>query len=203
MTMPKRSRIRRILKWAGVGISLVLLAAYSLSIGSVLESAFMPLDNTSCFIRLTRGTLQYNSFVLPGYSPSPSPTLNDLMLSAFLRNVYLPPRPFTWHGIRRSPIWIPKVSLKRFRLSGTPGRDLSIILPLWLPLLVAAVPTLFLLYQKRHQHLLGHCQKCGYNLTGNTSGICPECGKQIAAQQLKTPNGADRSDPDDILETIP
>ena len=23
----------------------------------------------------------------------------------------------------------------------------------------------------------GHCQKCGYNLTGNVSGRCPECGE--------------------------
>lgn len=22
----------------------------------------------------------------------------------------------------------------------------------------------------------GHCQSCGYNLTGNVSGYCPECG---------------------------
>ncbi len=25
----------------------------------------------------------------------------------------------------------------------------------------------------------GHCQKCGYNLTGNVSGVCPECGTKI------------------------
>lgn len=25
-----------------------------------------------------------------------------------------------------------------------------------------------------------HCHKCGYNLTGNISGICPECGTPIA-----------------------
>ena len=25
----------------------------------------------------------------------------------------------------------------------------------------------------------GLCMKCGYNLTGNTSGICPECGEGI------------------------
>jgi hypothetical protein len=24
-----------------------------------------------------------------------------------------------------------------------------------------------------------HCRKCGYNLTGNVSGICPECGERI------------------------
>lgn len=26
----------------------------------------------------------------------------------------------------------------------------------------------------------GHCRACGYDLTGNVSGICPECGKPIA-----------------------
>ncbi len=32
--------------------------------------------------------------------------------------------------------------------------------------------------------LAGHCQRCGYNLTGNTSGICPECGDCIQGQTL-------------------
>lgn len=27
----------------------------------------------------------------------------------------------------------------------------------------------------------GHCQTCGYNLTGNVSGICPECGTRWRA----------------------
>ena len=26
---------------------------------------------------------------------------------------------------------------------------------------------------------LGHCQNCGYNLTGNVSGRCSECGRAI------------------------
>ncbi len=25
----------------------------------------------------------------------------------------------------------------------------------------------------------GHCQGCGYNLAGNTTGVCPECGREI------------------------
>jgi hypothetical protein len=25
----------------------------------------------------------------------------------------------------------------------------------------------------------GHCQECGYNLTGNVSGVCPECGTEV------------------------
>ena len=33
----------------------------------------------------------------------------------------------------------------------------------------------------------GHCRKCGYNLTGNVSGVCPECGVGIetASESLR------------------
>ena len=27
----------------------------------------------------------------------------------------------------------------------------------------------------------GHCE-CGYNLTGNTSGMCPDCGREAATE---------------------
>ena len=26
---------------------------------------------------------------------------------------------------------------------------------------------------------LGHCEHCGYDLTGNVSGMCPECGQSV------------------------
>ena len=29
------------------------------------------------------------------------------------------------------------------------------------------------------RHRRDVCHRCGYNLTGNTSGVCPECGKPI------------------------
>ncbi|MBN1490434.1 MAG: hypothetical protein JXA69_11010 [Phycisphaerae bacterium] len=54
-------------------------------------------------------------------------------------------------------------------------------LPLWAVLVVLALPVLIrcgrLLrrYRQRHQKP-GCCRKCGYNLTGNVSGRCPECG---------------------------
>ena len=31
-------------------------------------------------------------------------------------------------------------------------------------------------YSRRRR---GHCVKCGYDLTGNTSGVCPECGQAL------------------------
>lgn len=33
----------------------------------------------------------------------------------------------------------------------------------------------------RSRYPLGHCQSCGYNLTGNVSGRCPECGQSMSA----------------------
>ena len=47
--------------------------------------------------------------------------------------------------------------------------------PLWPPLLVLAVPTAVLWWRDR-RYLKGCCQSCGYDLTGNVSGRCPECG---------------------------
>ena len=34
-----------------------------------------------------------------------------------------------------------------------------------------------LVRERRPFYPPGHCQKCGYNLTGNVSGVCPECGE--------------------------
>ncbi len=37
------------------------------------------------------------------------------------------------------------------------------------------------LHHRRRRIPPGHCQKCGYNLTGNVSGRCPECGTGVHA----------------------
>ncbi len=31
-------------------------------------------------------------------------------------------------------------------------------------------------WPRKHELPPGHCRTCGHNLTGNVSGICPECG---------------------------
>ena len=48
-----------------------------------------------------------------------------------------------------------------------------VIVPLYPFALVAALIAILCW----HHFPPGHCQKCGYNLTGNVSGICPECGE--------------------------
>ena len=52
-------------------------------------------------------------------------------------------------------------------------------IPLWLPLLVVAPATL-LLWRLDRRVAPGHCRRCRYNLTGNTTGVCPECGTAFA-----------------------
>ena len=31
----------------------------------------------------------------------------------------------------------------------------------------------------------GYCDSCGYDLTGNVSGICPECGRRVSNQERR------------------
>lgn len=60
--------------------------------------------------------------------------------------------------------------------------------PLWfVMLLTAALPALWVRHRLKHGRKLGFCARCGYNLTGNVSGVCPECGTAIAADELLGP----------------
>ena len=60
----------------------------------------------------------------------------------------------------------------------------SLLIPLiWLALL-AGLPTV--LRRFRFVEKTGVCRKCTYDLTGNTSGACPECGTVIAKEQAAT-----------------
>ncbi|MHC4610757.1 MAG: hypothetical protein ACYS7M_10475, partial [Planctomycetota bacterium] len=45
---------------------------------------------------------------------------------------------------------------------------------------------MMLLAGRRRVAKPGHCRSCGYNLQGNTSGICPECGQEIPPPPCRT-----------------
>jgi hypothetical protein len=83
--------------------------------------------------------------------------------------------------------WVDRVSAWRERETGRRVMDITqqISFPAWLPsLLFAIVPALCLYGAIRRRRLRssGLCQACGYNLTGNTSGVCPECGTPATAR---------------------
>ncbi len=64
------------------------------------------------------------------------------------------------------------------KLQAELGTVFWVRLPLWLPMLILAVPTGILFWRDR-RYPPGHCQRCGYDLTGNVSGRCPECGGPV------------------------
>lgn len=69
-----------------------------------------------------------------------------------------------WH------IWWPEAD----RSSGI----VELVLPFWIPFVLLAVSTVILWGHDRRIPP-GHCAKCGYNLPGNTPGVCPECGERL------------------------
>jgi len=52
-------------------------------------------------------------------------------------------------------------------------------LPVMWPLLTIGIPSLILAFRRSIYHRKGHCVNCCYDLTGNVTGICPECGTPI------------------------
>jgi hypothetical protein len=64
------------------------------------------------------------------------------------------------------------------------GRVWAVSLPLWMPFVVfSSYPLLTFVHHLRHRRRYrlqqGLCVTCGYDLTGNVSGICSECGTKI------------------------
>ena len=55
--------------------------------------------------------------------------------------------------------------------------------PLSVPLIALAIPTAILWLRDRRIVPFGHCLHCGYNLTGNESGKCPECATPVPKQE--------------------
>jgi hypothetical protein len=51
----------------------------------------------------------------------------------------------------------------------------AIFIPLWILAALLAGPAVWALHRDRPAKP-GCCRRCGYDLTGNISGVCPECG---------------------------
>lgn len=60
----------------------------------------------------------------------------------------------------------------------------------WMLLIVVSIyPVIvFLLWplRRRKRRRAGYCQTCGYDLTANTTGVCPECGTEVMALNSQT-----------------
>ena len=75
------------------------------------------------------------------------------------------------HGVRPAPGG--HLHLPGWRLQPWP----VVCIPLWIPFALVSIPTAFLWW--RDYRVRPELCYCGYDLTGNVSGQCPECGKEV------------------------
>ncbi len=68
------------------------------------------------------------------------------------------------------------------------GARLTVTVPLWIPVVVLGLAAL-VFWRYDRAPAPGHCQKCGYDLTGNVSGTCPECGTPCPADAQTATRG--------------
>ena len=62
---------------------------------------------------------------------------------------------------------------------GSASRSTSIfVVPLWIPFVLLLFASMWF-HRQACCLPAGYCQKCSYDLTGNTSGVCPECGPKL------------------------
>ena len=88
------------------------------------------------------------------------------------------PSPFLW---RRGMLYGPYLGMA---FSRTVRPELAVQLPHWLfTMAFTFLPASWLVaYSRRLHGSHGLCHHCGYSLTGNTSGVCPECGTAVAGK---------------------
>jgi hypothetical protein len=158
--MRRRARPRRCLKRGGLELSLLLAILWATSLllrfSYSYEDGFRSDGLRYCDLELREGVLatHHSSWGQRsgGWSVEWSPAWPRWMIGRMLSWTY---------GV-------------------TPSREeVSVVLPIWMPFLLVALPTVLMFLRDYRRIPPGYCQKCRYNLTGNTSGTCPEYGTAV------------------------
>jgi hypothetical protein len=153
----RRSRLPRVLKWGGLVAYGAVLAAFVISIRYEVRWTSPRRKHT---IRLHHGAIEHvtHHWLDDGFPPP--------------RHVWARLDPPGWDVVNHEPgLWV-GVLMPNTGRSGVSRTAVG----LWLPVVLA---TFFVVWAWRRDRGLpeGRCQNCGYDLTGNTSGTCPECGE--------------------------
>lgn len=82
-------------------------------------------------------------------------------------------------------IVLPRYLRQRLAVTGGSCEALILILPLWVPVFIFGPIAVFLVLFPRTIPPT-HCQQCGYDLTANVSGKCPECGAAYSVDQIQS-----------------
>jgi hypothetical protein len=184
--MKRRGRLRRMFKWGGTGATLMLAA---LLLFSLVRSIGWGSSERIMWLGLTRGAVKFVGVFGVSFDtgrrqsgvfhPTDRDTMDNLEfgLGPLIYGENPPAAP-GWRVTCDAPSWPadvwwrPRLELYRSALLA----GCTVAVPVWIPLLVVAFPTALAWWRDRRRIPPGHCQCCGYDLTGNVSGRCPECG---------------------------
>ncbi|MFH1746134.1 MAG: hypothetical protein ABIG44_03715 [Planctomycetota bacterium] len=178
--MRRRSRTRRMLKWTGTAASVFLLCLYLLSLVRSVVYWNMYFD-----IMLDCGVVYIEQFEYTGdaewisrWQDRRRPILgfHHAAPTAFVYIVAARTLPVRF-GLRLPQFT--RIAHPASRGRPVNSRVTTVTAPLWLGLAPMGAVTALLWWLDRRNIPPGHCRKCGYNLTGNVSGVCPECGEAI------------------------
>jgi hypothetical protein len=166
--MRQRPRLRRVLKWGGTLTCLLIALAFVASMFNMIQWTSEFDDYRYCQL----GDITFSHGAL------------SIWLESGQSTSTLPPeagrsRGWTFMAILDSQIdtWY------TYEATTTAGiLEISLSIPLWMPFVLAFIPTAYLWYRDCPP-TPGHCEKCGYDLTGNESGRCPECGGAVTKME--------------------
>ena len=158
--MPAPRRFTRIAKWTGTILSLLILATWLITVPAFTKKQLEIFYTAPAFdLVLVDGTIQFRRSYAPWNGGKAFYVTWSECIGYTLED--------------RVPFGLGLPKSRRFARLST-----GLTLPLWIPLALAAIPTLAL-WRRDRRPGPGHCPTCHYNLTGNTSGVCPECGTAI------------------------
>jgi len=167
--MARLQRKWRIRKWAGLVLSLLIAVAWAVSIPWWWAVDYHTVDNEiNNPMHSTYRCGSGGGCVFAGYNSTTTSKPGRFGLPG--RKLSLT------RGGRAAMAWRPDWSQSSSTYRSYARYHWSMLLPLWIPFLLVTAPTAVLWWRGRSRIPPGHCQNCGYNLTGNVSGICPECG---------------------------
>lgn len=155
-------RVIRLFKWTGLIVSIVILLTW---ISSTIWGVNYEFVKSNVAGVITFGDGELGWMTLKGLNASSNP------------------KGFSVERINGNRVWgLELPSIKRDDFYGEDNM-LWVTIPLWLPFVIVAAPTAFLWHIDRRRKHQGHCPKCGYDLLGNQSGVCPECGTTIQVKR--------------------
>ena len=143
-------------RWIGYGLCVLTLGVWVLSVQSPMS------------FRGKRALLMLNSGCIVWITVPPTSTLpHNFRYLVYMGDVLTLPAWCSW------PLG----------MGDLPPETRYVHVPLWVFLALFGVPTCVAWWKSR-RYPPGGCQACGYDLTGNVSGTCPECGTAVDADAV-------------------